>query len=92
MASSTYLLHATAKFGTSSTDAITRQQIVTCPVPGCGKTVSTTYSGFIADHTNVYGFTCDGVNRKPADAARLQIDEHGRLVGVDEMAKAATDG
>ena len=85
MASSTYLLHATAKYGTRSMDGIHRQQPVTCPVPGCGKTVGTTQSGFMVDHTNAYGYTCDGTNRTPVQAAQLQIDAQGRLIGVDKM-------
>ena len=58
---------------------------VVCPVPGCGRTVTLTNSGCLEWHANSYGFCCDGVKMTPAQAASLQIDAMGRLVGVDEM-------
>lgn len=86
MASSHFIIRATTRYGTNSVEAVNRIGPVTCPVPGCGKTVGTTYSGYMVDHVNQHGYTCDGVNRTPAQAARLRIDAQGRLIGVDEMA------
>ena len=77
---------ATARYGLYTIEKQHPTQHVTCPVPGCGRTVALTNNGCFEYHTNAYGFCCDGVNMPPAKAAGLQIDSAGRLVGVDEMA------
>ena len=76
---------ATTNYGLFTIEQQRPPQHVTCPVPGCGRTVALTQSGYLEYHADMHGFCCDGVNLPPARAATLQIDAAGRLVGVDEM-------
>lgn len=76
---------ATSNYGLRTVEPQLARQRVTCPVPGCGRNVALTQSGYLEWHANLYGFCCDGVNLPPAKAASLQIDDVGRLVGIDEM-------
>ena len=64
--------HTTVCAPSSNSD---HPQRVTCPVPGCGRTVALTQSGYLEWHANMHGFCCDGVNLPPAKAASLQIDD-----------------
>lgn len=81
----TMIHQATYRYGIRTGEQQRPPVRVTCPVPGCGRTVALTQSGYLEWHANSYGFCCDGVNLSPARAASLQIDALGRLVGVDEM-------
>ena len=83
----TAIRRATSDYGLRTVEQQRPVQRVTCPVPGCGRNVALTQSGYLEWHANAHGFCCDGVNMPPERAARLQIDAAGRLVGVDEMAK-----
>ena len=78
---------ATSDYGLRTVEQQRPIRRVTCPVPGCGRNVALTQSGYLEWHANMHGFCCDGVNMPPERAARLQIDAAGRLLGVDEMAK-----
>lgn len=81
----TAIRRATSDYGLRTVEQQRPPQRVTCPVPGCGRNVALTQSGYLEWHANMHGFGCDGVNMPPAKAASLQIDADGRLVGVDEM-------
>lgn len=70
---------ATTNYGLRTAEQQRPTEHVACPLPGCGRYVALTMSGYIEWHANRYGFTCDGVNFTPAQAARLQIDAAGRL-------------
>ena len=76
---------ATSHYGLRTVEQQRPPQRVTCPGPGCGRSVALTQSGYLEWHANMHGFCCDGVNLPPAKAASLQIDDAGRLVGIDEM-------
>ena len=76
---------ATSHYGIRTAEQQRPPVRVVCPVPGCGRNVTLTQSGYLEWHANGFGFCCDGTNLSPARAANLQIDDEGRLVGVDEM-------
>ena len=76
---------ATSNYGLRTVEQQRPTVRVTCPVPGCGRNVALTQSGYLEWHANLYGFCCDGVNMPPAKAGQLQIDAMGRLIGIDEM-------
>ena len=88
MTTSPLVLHATTNYGdpTSKGMGYTIQR-ATCPVPGCTWIGELTASNNFPWHNSKFGFTCDSVGKTIAQAKALQIDEHGRLVGIDEMKK-----
>lgn len=59
---------ATSDYGLRTVEQQRPIQRVICPVPGCGRNVALTQSGYLEWHANAHGFCCDGVNMPPERA------------------------
>lgn len=58
-----------------------------CPIPGCSWIGTLTHNSTFPWHSNTLGFTCDSTGLSIAKAKNIQIDENGKLIGIDEMKK-----
>ncbi len=83
------LARATTNYGDPTSKGLGyKLKKANCPLPGCTWSGDLTGSNNFPWHSNTFGFTCDSTGLSLAQALALQVDEHGRLVGVDEMKKA----
>lgn len=86
--SAAFVFHATTNYGDPTAKGLSYKiQNAACPVPGCIWIGELTASNNFPWHNNMFGFACDSVGRTITQAKTLQIDEHGRLLDVDEMQK-----
>jgi hypothetical protein len=88
MTTSPLVLHATTNFGDPTSKGMGYKiQRAACPVPGCTWIGDLTVNNTFPWHCNTHKWTCDSTGLSLQLAANLQVDEHGHLVGVDEMKK-----
>lgn len=89
MSNSSTILHATTNYGDPRSRGLGYiPQKATCPVPGCVWTGELTSNNTFPGHCNTQKWTCDSVGLSYDAAANLQVDEIGRLIGIDEMQEA----
>lgn len=82
------VLHATANYGDPTSKGMGYKiKRATCPLPGCTWVGDLTAGNNFPWHNNIFGFNCDSTGLSLAQAQALQVDEHGRLIGIDEMKK-----